>query len=342
MRNDWKTLLCVAAIYGSASSAQAATMNYVGMWENDFTYRPGSVVTQDNSLYISLRSSRSAPNRNYLPATNPSWWQRVGTIGNTLLSGAGNPTSPELGEVGDFYINTQTNTIFGPKSNISPYWPATGTSLVGASGQAGPAGPAGPTGPAGAAGASGEQGPQGPAGATGPQGTPGAQGIAGPTGPQGPAGATGPAGPRVVDANGKFVGIAQDYDTVTVEIPAGRFSLWEFGITGPERTQLNYETADCTGDAYLAVWGLIPTGMIVDESGHSTDTNGNPVVSGSLIYPAKPYVQKTMHSSWYSYYDRYSDPPGYTEGCTVEDYTYYFGVVNETPVDWTAPFSAEP
>jgi hypothetical protein len=57
---------------------------------------------------------------------------------------------------GDFYINTTTHTLFGPKA--SGAWP-TGISLVG------PAGAAGPTGSQGAAGA---QGIQGLTGSTGP------------------------------------------------------------------------------------------------------------------------------------------------------------------------------
>ena len=62
---------------------------------------------------------------------------------------------------GDFYINTASNFIYGPKAN--GIWPS-GVSLVG------PQGPAGATGLTGAAGATGPAGPQGLTGATGPQG----------------------------------------------------------------------------------------------------------------------------------------------------------------------------
>jgi hypothetical protein len=54
-----------------------------------------------------------------------------GADGKTILYGIVNPTSE--GTDGDFYINTVTNYIFGPKSGT---WP-TGTSLVGSSGPAG-------------------------------------------------------------------------------------------------------------------------------------------------------------------------------------------------------------
>jgi hypothetical protein len=51
-----------------------------------------------------------------------------------------------LGTIGDFYLNTTTNTLFGPKT--AGGW-GSGVSLVG---PAGPAGPAGPQGPAGSGG----------------------------------------------------------------------------------------------------------------------------------------------------------------------------------------------
>lgn len=56
-----------------------------------------------------------------------------GTDGRTVLNGAVDPTTE--GVDGDFYINTATNTIFGPKASGS--WPS-GTSLVGPTGPTGP------------------------------------------------------------------------------------------------------------------------------------------------------------------------------------------------------------
>jgi hypothetical protein len=72
-----------------------------------------------------------------------------GTAGNTVLYGTGAPANT-LGVDGDFYINTTSHFIYGPKA--SGAWPA-GTSLIG------------PQGPIGATGVAGPQGPQGPAGA---------------------------------------------------------------------------------------------------------------------------------------------------------------------------------
>lgn len=61
----------------------------------------------------------------------------TGAAGRTILSGASNPTSG-TGANGDFYINTATDTLFGPKA--SGVWPA-GESLVGPTGSTGAAGP---------------------------------------------------------------------------------------------------------------------------------------------------------------------------------------------------------
>ena len=58
------------------------------------------------------------------------------TIGKTILSGATNPLA-STGTNGDFYINTATNTLFGPKT--LGVWNA-GISLVGSQGPIGPAG----------------------------------------------------------------------------------------------------------------------------------------------------------------------------------------------------------
>lgn len=105
-----------------------------------------------------------------------------GTNGNTVLNGTITPTVG-VGVNGDFYINTSTKTIFGPKA--AGAWPVTGTSLVGATG------PSGIQGIQGVAGATGPIGLTGPAGPTGTQGTQGIQGVAGATGATGPQGAAG-------------------------------------------------------------------------------------------------------------------------------------------------------
>ena len=109
----------------------------------------------------------------------------AGTNGNALLNGATAPNNNQ-GVNGDFFINTATHTIYGPKANGA--WPA-GVSLVGPQGATGAAGATGPQGVAGAV------GPQGPAGATGLTGAAGAVGPQGPAGATGSTGAVGPQGP---------------------------------------------------------------------------------------------------------------------------------------------------
>lgn len=176
----FNSLMFPAAIVCSFGSVtEAATMNYLGTWSNAVTYKTGSVVTYNSGIFYSLKSTKPAPNRNYIPSTNPTWWQQVGTVGNTILNGPGNPFDQSLGQVGDFYLNTTTNTLFGPKTAIAG-WPTIGTSLVASSGDAGPQGPQG---------VAGETGP------AGPQGAQGLQGLAGPPGPQGSQGEVGPIGP---------------------------------------------------------------------------------------------------------------------------------------------------
>ena len=90
----------------------------------------------------------------------------AGTNGTAVLNGTTVPSSA-TGTNGDFYINTATNTLYGPKTGGA--WPA-GTSLVG------------PQGLTGATGATGPQGLQGPTGLTGSTGATGPQGIQGPAG----------------------------------------------------------------------------------------------------------------------------------------------------------------
>jgi hypothetical protein len=97
-----------------------------------------------------------------------------GLDGNTIFYGAIDPT-PAVGNSGDFYINTTTNYLFGPKAGS---WPA-GTSLIG---------------PQGAQGIQGEQGDPGPQGIQGIQGVPGLDGntvLFGATDPTGAVGVNG-------------------------------------------------------------------------------------------------------------------------------------------------------
>ena len=175
---------------------------------------PGYVVGTDGDFYIDLIA-----NRIYGPRFSGAWGSGTSLIGPagpagangwTVLNGTSAPSNA-TGANGDFFINTATSIIYGPKA--AGVWPA-GVSLIGATGATGSTGPQGEQGPAGPTGASGPQGPTGPAGATGPQGPAGAAGssayevavaggfvgtesqwLASLVGPQGPTGATGATGP---------------------------------------------------------------------------------------------------------------------------------------------------
>jgi len=148
------------------------------------------------------------------------------SIPNTILNGKGQPIT-SLGINGDFYIDTRSLLIYGPKAKGK--WPlpqnlqgpigATGVTGVsgndgkngsdaksgtsnanivgttGPQGERGLTGAAGPAGPAGAAGSSGAGGgTAGATGATGAVGATGASGSAGSIGPSGPTGTTGATG----------------------------------------------------------------------------------------------------------------------------------------------------
>jgi hypothetical protein len=135
------------------------------------------------------------------------------SIPNTILSGKGAPLLSQ-GINGDFFIDTRSLLLYGPKKNGK--WPlpvnlqgptgaagvdgkngSDGKTITNASTTTGVPGPAGPQGEKGATGPAGPQGATGPAGSGG--GTPGPAGAAGPAGPSGPAGpqgAMGPAGPN--------------------------------------------------------------------------------------------------------------------------------------------------
>lgn len=81
--------------------------------------------------------------------------------GSTVLSGQGQPTA-SVGKAGDFYVNLQDWSMWGPKSGDT--W-TLGTTLIGPPGAIGPRGPSGGT------------GPQGPAGPQGPTGSPGSPNV---------------------------------------------------------------------------------------------------------------------------------------------------------------------
>jgi hypothetical protein len=152
-------------------------------------------------LMLAPVDSGSAAGRTTTPATN------------TILNGKGAPKN-SIGINGDFYIDTRSLLLYGPKTKgkwpkpqsiQGPVGPAgsdgkngsdgktiTSSNISNSTGAMGPTGPAGPQGLPGIQGAQGEKGEVGP---QGPAGAPGLNGSSGATGPQGSSGATGPQGP---------------------------------------------------------------------------------------------------------------------------------------------------
>lgn len=174
------------------------------------------------------------------------------TDGKSVLNGAVDPTTE--GVDGDFYINTATWTIFGPKA--SGVWPA-GVSLVG---------PTGATGPQGEQGIQGIQGVQGETGATGPAGADGVDGVDGVDGADGRTLLNGVVDPTTEGADGDFY-----INTNTWYIFGPKATTWPAGVslvgpTGP---------AGSGGSANIRL-----TQITIEDSG----TDGRIACSGSNIY----------------------------------------------------------
>jgi hypothetical protein len=291
----WFRRLVLAAFIVLAfvpASAFAATMDYLGTWSSSTTYATGKVVKYNGGIFYSLKSTNSAPNRNKTPSENPTWWEQVGTIGNTLRSGLQAP-SPSIGNTGDYYIDTANNRLFGPKAAVTG-WPASAVSLIG---------PAGPTGATGAQGAQGPAGAQGAAGATGPAGVQGSTGVTGPAGDQGAQGPKGDTGPmlpgfKVVDANSASIGylLESDYgggdgfafamvqiDTHFYRVPFSYRGFFTGDNTG-ETWFTFWLNPNCSGTAYMGA-NIVPVARAVpyDTPVDSRSTNVK------LVYPARPF-----------------------------------------------------
>ena len=201
-------------------------------------------------LVLAIATSLSAPSS--FAATKPKAAGRSSTaVINTILNGKGVPSNT-LGINGDFYIDTRSLLISGPKVNGK--WP-TGRSLQGANGVNGidgkngaaaknvttasnVAGPAGPQGERGDKGIDGSSGANGSAGIDGLPGATGAQGPSGPagsgaTGAQGPSGATGPAGSGATGAQGLVGATGARGETGTVGTIGAAGARGETGTVGP-------------------------------------------------------------------------------------------------------------
>jgi hypothetical protein len=234
-------------------------------------------------LILAISTSLAIPSS--IAATKPKAAGRSSTaIINTILNGKGAPSNT-LGINGDFYIDTRSLLISGPKTNGK--WPSS-RSLQGANGVNGidgkngssaknvttastVAGPVGPQGERGEKGVDGSAGTNGGAGADGLPGVAGAQGPAGATGPagsgasgaQGPTGATGPAGSGATGAQGSAGANGARGETGTVGSQGAR---GETGTAGPsEVTNISIptwtlQTATSFGFASSSGFGLLKAG----------------------------------------------------------------------------------
>lgn len=134
-----------------------------GTWSALANYSTGHVVFSGGGSWVGLQPSSNQP-----PAQGAYWSKladkgdtgatgatgAAGANGNTIRYGTTAPASG-TGADGDFFLNTATMTLYGPKA--AGVWPA-GVSLQGPQGVQGVQGVQGPQGPQGV------QGPQGPAG----------------------------------------------------------------------------------------------------------------------------------------------------------------------------------
>jgi len=203
------------------------------------------------------------------------------SIPNTILNGKGVPAT-SLGINGDFYIDTRSLLIYGPKAkgkwllpqNLQGPIGATGvTGISGSDGKNGSdaksgtnnANVVGTTGPQGERGLTGATGPAGPAGAAGSSGsgggTPGATGAAGATGAtgaSGSAGSIGPAGPTGSTGSTGLTGAAGATGEAGSAGSAGTSGISK-AITG------SFSIGDISGNAGTSNTGSI-TGFKANKS----------------------------------------------------------------------------
>ena len=183
-------------------------------------------------------------------ATKPKAAGRTSTtIPNTILNGKGAPLIKN-GIDGDFYIDTRSLLIYGPKKSGKWPLPQNLQGPVGANGVDGKNGSEGRTittasNVAGPTGAQGEKGEKGDAGSPGASGSAGPAGPAGPTGPQGPSGSGGGGSPGPTGATGAtgatgLTGAKGETGTAGVDGAVGlKGETGTVGATGPSNVYVN-------------------------------------------------------------------------------------------------------
>ena len=179
------------------------------------------------------------------------------TIPNTILNGKGAPLS-SIGINGDFYIDTRSLLIYGPKKSNKWPLPQNLQGPIGAAGADGKNGSEGKTissastvaGPVGIQGEKGDKGEKGEAGSAGTSGLPGSAGSIGAKGETGATGATGASGggggtPGATGAQGPIGNtgsagaIGARGETGTVGSSGVKGETGTVGATGPSNVYVN-------------------------------------------------------------------------------------------------------
>jgi hypothetical protein len=193
----------------------------------------GSVLTYSGSAWLASQGVTGS--------TGPA-----GVDGATIYNGSGAP-SDGIGKSGDFYVDTGSSVLYGPKASGS--WGA-GASIAG--------GPTGPTGMTGAA--STITGPTGAASTiTGPTGSVGATGAASTvTGPTGSVGATGAASTITGPTGG--VGSFSDAQAINAQTAGYTFVLADAG----KLVTFNAATGTLNAVIPAASSVAFPTGTHID------------------------------------------------------------------------------
>ena len=264
------------------------------------------------SIFLILAISTSLAIPSSIAATKPKAAGRSSTaVINTILNGKGAPSNT-LGINGDFYIDTRSLLISGPKANGK--WPSS-RSLQGANGVNGIDGKNGTSAKnvttastvAGPVGPQGERGEKGVDGSAGSNGSAGADGLPGTAGAQGPAGATGPAGSGATGAQGSAGANGSRGETGTVGSQGASGARGETGTAGPsEVTNISIptwtlQTATSFGFASSSGFGLLKAGksyQISIQLWGTTNSANSPYglelltstgVAPSYFYTVMPY-----------------------------------------------------
>ncbi|QKJ33037.1 collagen-like protein [Mucilaginibacter mali] len=223
----------------------------------------------------------------------------AGNPGRSVLNGLTNPSNLTDGINGDFYVNTATYTLFGPKTG--GIW-GPGTNIVGPIGEKGDTGDTGPKGDTGDTGATGATGDKGDIGNTGPMGSTGPKGDTGDVGTTGPKGDTGDAGPTGAkgDTGNTGPGVATggtvgqvlskvnstDFNTQWVDPP--------IGIVKSSGAELNTGTDDAK---FVTAAGLEDSKYLTQSGAKVSAT-----ASGTNTYTATIFPAITAYNSTQRFY----------------------------------------